>query len=110
MLQGSVVALVAVLMTGDASSLAALVPVMLLELGYSRELEREADEFAYGFLRESGITPDRFAVILGRLEREHGGWRVQEEAASDGGGWVYYLSTHPSTAQRIVRFSGEHGD
>lgn len=87
--QASTLSLMAALVLGDVSSVAsaaASVPILLTELGYSREFEREADRHAIDTLHAAGIPPHRLADILGRL------------APEDSGG---YWSTHPPTPDRL---------
>ncbi|MDX5445868.1 MAG: M48 family metallopeptidase [Zoogloeaceae bacterium] len=88
--QTSALSLFALLVFGDVSSvpaLAASIPVILTEMGYSRDFEREADLFAIRALHDSGIPPQRLGDILSRLDPEHSG--------------SSYLSTHPPTPERI---------
>lgn len=88
--QASALSLFALLVFGDVSSvpaLAASIPVILTEMGYSRDFEREADLYAIRALRDSGIAPQRLGDILSRLDPEHSG--------------SSYLSTHPPTPERI---------
>jgi Zn-dependent protease with chaperone function len=97
-LQAAGLAALAAAIFGDATSIAGLVttvPVALLQNGYSRDLETEADDYAFARLRETGISPKAFADIMALLEKEHekrGGARSSD-----------YLSTHPATAKRIER-------
>ncbi|MDX5362574.1 MAG: M48 family metallopeptidase [Pseudazoarcus pumilus] len=88
--QASALSLLTLLVFGDVSSvpaLAASLPVVLTELGYSRDFEREADLYAVRVLRDNGIAPQRLGDILLRLDPERSG--------------SSYLSTHPPTPERI---------
>ena len=92
--QASVVTLVT-LMTGDlstASSAITALPLLLTQLGYSRDMEREADAYAVLRMRETGLDTGAFVRILRKLAASHG-----EEQASTG-----FLSTHPVTDERIA--------
>ncbi|MBW8368308.1 MAG: M48 family metallopeptidase [Arenimonas sp.] len=94
-LQSSAVVVVAGFLFGDLSgtgSLSVSIPVLLLESGFSRKHEREADEFAFDLLRKRGRSPADFATAMSRLSRHHGEQDL---------GAVSYLSTHPASAQRI---------
>ena len=100
---GGLAALIGAL-AGDAvsmTSLAATLPTLLLQTGYSREFEEEADTYAFQRLKEIGVSPRVFAEILARLEDFHAGAKAQRPATheriSD------YLSTHPATSRRIER-------
>jgi Zn-dependent protease with chaperone function len=58
---------------GDASSLSVAVtgaPAFLLELEYSRELESEADAFAFALLERQGASPADFADALACITAE----------------------------------------
>ncbi len=76
----------------SVSSLAGGLPVLMVELQYSRRFEREADASAIETLREAGLDPLALARILERLAGAHGEGDVPLPA---------YLSSHPSTEERI---------
>jgi Zn-dependent protease with chaperone function len=99
-LEGSAVVLVAGFLFGDLSgtgSLSVSVPVLLLESGFSRDHEREADAFAFALLRRHGRSPADFATIMRRLSDYHGERDF---------GPVSYLSTHPPSRARIEAAAG----
>lgn len=122
-LQGSIVAIAATLVTGDAtatSDLLAAVPLMLTDLAWSRDFEREADAFALDYLNAQDIDPASFAGIMQRLECRR---RASTEGELDAqafdqcltdDAWIdeaaddldEYLFTHPPSAERIRRFRG----
>ncbi len=106
MLQALGVGTLAGLAWGDFSGVAAAAPAVIGLLRYSRDFEREADEYALRFLAENGL--DRrplhaFFESLGALERELGVDEIPE-----------FLSTHPNTAERLERarlgVAGEEAD
>lgn len=95
-LQDSTVVLVIAAITGDVASitsLAATIPVVLVEAKYSRDFEREADDYSLHYLRANDISPRHFADILLRMEQS-------APARSEVPG---YLSTHPATEERVQR-------
>jgi predicted Zn-dependent protease len=102
MLQAAGVATLISALGGNSSAvtgLAVAVPALLLESGYSREFEDEADSYALQRLKEIGVAPNEFAEILKRLlefENNNGG-KAQRKHSLD------YVSTHPVTAPRIER-------
>ena len=55
---------------GSVSDLAAGLPSLLLQKGYSRDMEREADAYALAWLNTACIPPRHFADILGRLDKD----------------------------------------
>jgi Zn-dependent protease with chaperone function len=94
LLRNSYALLVVSALTGDLStlsSLAASLPLVLLNSGYSREFEREADADALALLTAAGIDSRCFATVLEKLEK----------ARPATGRDYSYLSTHPPTAERI---------
>lgn len=89
---GSTLILVAV--SGDLtnfSDLVAGIPAILLQQGYSRDMEDEADMFALHALTKAHIAPHRFADILMRIEPH------SKMPAT-------LFSSHPDTAERIKPF------
>jgi Zn-dependent protease with chaperone function len=83
-----------VAVTGDIGSvtdLAAGLPSLLLQKGYSRDMEREADAYALAWLNTACIPPRRFADLLGRLDKGDSGR-------------TSLLSSHPGTRERIRPF------
>lgn len=94
-LESSGILLVTTLLIGDVSgsSLTVAMPTVLLETGFSRGHEREADDFAFALLRRKGLSPNAFADALSRLSKAHG---AEPDAIS-------YFSTHPATKERIAR-------
>ncbi|HSP00411.1 MAG TPA: M48 family metallopeptidase [Thioalkalivibrio sp.] len=106
-LQGSMLTLAAVVVLGDVSSLSSLMvglPVLLTELGYSRGFEREADAFAVQTMSRHGIKREHFGEILTRMETAGRCPEENQDCPSSGEGrWEGYLSTHPSTPERLRR-------
>lgn len=105
-IQSAMLTFLAVALTGDMSGTSELflgIPVLLTELAYSREFEREADRYAFALLQRQGKSPTLFADIMGRLEQSH---RCQDDDTDcDASGqprsdWANYLSSHPPTAER----------
>ncbi len=98
-LQNSGIAVLMTALAGDAvgvTFLAVALPSMLVQSGYSRQFEAEADDYAFAHLKRHGVSPQAFANVMRRLEKETGG-------AKDDGPVMRYLGTHPSSAERIRR-------
>jgi Zn-dependent protease with chaperone function len=93
-LQSSMVGLLVTWYVGDVSSLAAGAPAALIEANYSRGFEREADAYAAGLLIDAGIPLHFFGDMLERIEAQH---PAGNRAGRD------YISSHPSTAERVRR-------
>jgi Zn-dependent protease with chaperone function len=111
LVQNSLFAFVVLAITGDVHGTSHMflgLPVLLTELSYSRDFEREADDFALSYLMRQGISPVHFANLMRRIEKK----RAAETAPSNNGGhgptpksgWQDFLSTHPSMKERLRRF------
>ncbi len=102
LVQGSLLGFALLAVTGDVSGSSEIflgLPVMLTELAYSREFERQADDHALSFLRTNGISPDHFARLMRRIQE-----RKTSKAKGRPPGWTSYLSTHPALEERLRRF------
>lgn len=96
LLQGSFVAMVMTAWFGDVSSLMGALPTALLQARYSREFERQADDYAARSMRAGGLSPARLADLLERLA-------AQRDKAGGHSIAAGYLSSHPPTVERIRR-------
>ncbi|MEE8574366.1 MAG: M48 family metalloprotease [Thermodesulfobacteriota bacterium] len=74
--------------------LSATLPTLLIESKFSKEFEVEADDYSYNYLKKTGIPTIHFANIMERMSKARGGEQTK----------LNYLSSHPSTADRIERF------
>jgi len=93
LLEKSSSALLMFALFGDVStvsSLAASMPLVLTQSKYSRQLEAEADDYSYAWLKAHGIASHYFGDILKRLQSAHGG----DSSLS-------YFSSHPQTEDRL---------
>jgi predicted Zn-dependent protease len=101
-LRSSGLAVLLTALAGDAvgvTFLAVALPTMLLQSGYSRQFEAEADDYAFAHMKRHGVSPQAFADVMRRLEKETGG-------TLDDDAMMRYLGTHPATAERIRRAEG----
>jgi predicted Zn-dependent protease len=89
-IQSSAVAATTALVFGDISSIMTTLPTLALDLKYSRDAEREADDYAIAMLRHNGIALDHLADAFARLDKYAGSQSP-------------YLSSHPAIADRIAR-------
>lgn len=106
-LQSSAVGLVMTWYMGDVSSLLATVPAMMVQASYSRDMEREADEYAARTLSLNGLSPCLLPDILQKLEAAHA--KRQADARKDKGGSVMdYLASHPATQERSALLCPAH--
>ena len=130
-LQNSTWLVMLTLLTGDVSGMSQTVfaiPVLLGQLAFSRELEREADDYAIAELKQSGRSPELLAAMLERMSAgaQRNGDEDCEPAAEEaeqkketaeaaeaeegakaeaeaGARLLDYLSTHPATSERLAR-------
>lgn len=113
---------------GDATSIGttlAALPVMLADLQYSRNFENEADDYALALLPKRDISPCAFATVMSGIEAEMkksdkdenedkpskvaakkaDGRDKQESHESEESSIPSWLSTHPDTKERTLRFA-----
>lgn len=87
---------------GDFSSVAASAPVLVLQMEFSREMESEADTYAWDLLQVKAIPPQRLLELFAAMEKNQ-----QRKIGSQVPQWMRnsadYLSTHPAYAQRIAQ-------
>lgn len=95
-LQNSGAYVIIIALTGDvasAGSMLTAMPTLLVESGYSRDMEFEADAHALGLMKKYKIEGRYFADILERLTKDE----PYEKMTA-------YLGSHPLTKERIVKF------
>ena len=80
---------------GSASSVIIAVPTTLVYSAYSREFEREADDYAFAALKRRGKSTLAFAAVMRKLDAA-----VEKINDGDEDSWSY-LSSHPDTDERI---------
>ncbi|OGA25421.1 MAG: hypothetical protein A3I01_02585 [Betaproteobacteria bacterium RIFCSPLOWO2_02_FULL_65_24] len=96
-LQGAGLAALIAALAGDAVSLTGLamsLPTVLLQAGYSRGFEREADQYALERMSEIGVPARHFADIMALLSKQGPEAGLRGEALD-------YLSTHPAASERV---------
>lgn len=89
--QSSAIGAVVTVIFGDVSSIIVTVPTMMLDMKYSRDAEREADDYAIAMMKANGIPLSQLADGFAQMKAKAG-----EASPSP------YLSSHPSTAERIA--------
>ena len=93
LLRGLGGAALAGLLWGDYSSVASHTTILFGQLGYSRDDEEEADEFAIEALRRADISPAALARFFLKVQSEKGGRN----------GPPTWASTHPDADERAER-------
>lgn len=99
--RSSGIAVLTAVVLGDASTLGGILlaaPAAVLQLGFSRDFESEADGVALAWLSRPGNDPCDFARGLAKIE-------AYDRAATHTTPLPGWLSSHPGTAERIARFS-----
>lgn len=122
-IQSSAIGAAATALFGDVSSIVATVPTVMLDLKYSRDAEREADDYAIAMLKKNGIPLSNLALLFEKLlekeERDHNDEKDDKSAKANpdaqvtkgnkdaadvqGDDATVYLSSHPSSRERIER-------
>jgi len=101
-IQDSLLGFALLAITGDVSGSSELflgLPVLLTELAYSRQFEREADRYAIDCLRSRGTSTIHFARLMRRIDQ-----KMEPKSKGSDGKWLNYLSTHPMTEERLRNF------
>jgi predicted Zn-dependent protease len=106
MIQSLSLAAIVSFFLGDISELGAYIlqqSQMLLQNGFTRSQEAEADEIGFDYLLAAGVDPEGMSRFFQRLEK-----KKSKAAAATGEGkslrrMSVFLSTHPLTAERIRR-------
>ncbi len=109
---------------GDVSSVLAAVPTFLLDQKYSRDFEREADQYAIDMMRANGLPLTPMAVLFEKMHADDHGADADSVDDQDAGHAMEegdgdkeplppsdeeqdkvadYFSSHPSDAERIAR-------
>lgn len=105
MVRAGLVGAVVGVVLGDASGFLAAIPATLLTQSYSRDAEREADEFAAFLLDRAGIAPAVMATFFERMQR--GAAPRPGDAGAPRGPAAELpiaISSHPDAEERIRFF------
>jgi Zn-dependent protease with chaperone function len=79
---------------GDPTAVTTLLLLQVGNLKFSRDLEAQADTGGLETLRKAGVAPDGMASFFKKL-------------AAEGGGGPSWISTHPSTGDRVATIEAE---
>ena len=108
-LHSSFLTIAIIMISGDLTAtgnIAVALPVFLLESHYSRDNESEADRYAFDRMMTAGIDPVHFATIMAKISKASDSDPDAGKADSDehtSTNLLEYLSTHPSTPERILQ-------
>lgn len=78
-----------------AAPLTAAAPALVVNAAYSRDFERQADDFAFKWMARHRISPAHLGDLLERLRDQQGG------------GSASFLSSHPDLAERVRAAHGK---
>ncbi len=103
MVRASLVSALVGVVLGDASGFLATVPATLATQSYSRDAEREADEFVARLLDQSGVSPSVMVAFFERIKQ------VEKPAGQDsdreeGSTLPIAISSHPDHGERMRFF------
>jgi Zn-dependent protease with chaperone function len=84
---------------GDVSTVMAAVPTLLLDQNYSRDFEREADQYAMDMMRANRIPLSPMADLFERMGTPPAAGRAASPQQANRAG---YFSSHPSDRERIA--------
>ncbi|MFT7776487.1 M48 family metallopeptidase [Roseateles sp.] len=96
-LRASAVGLATGVLIGDFSVALAGAPALLAQQSYSRDFERDADDYARTLLRGAGINPAVMVHFFERLEKDH-----SEDASNSA--FAAAFSSHPADEERKAFF------
>ncbi|RJG20982.1 M48 family metallopeptidase [Massilia cavernae] len=95
--RSSITAAASMALFGDFSAVVAGAPTLLLNMDYSRDMERSADDYAIRRLDETGLPPTALADLFDSLEAAAPGQSSTPRWLQTAGS---YLSSHPATRER----------
>lgn len=91
---------------GDFSTVVAGAPVLIMNMDYSRQMERASDEYAITLMKQAGLSTAPLADLFDSMQRVNPG-------ASQLPRWMRpkssYLSSHPANQERAARFRAGPG-
>lgn len=102
------IAVITSLILGDIGSGGSLVlgmPNVLLNSSYSRNMEWEADSYAFDQMQSRQISTQHFSNVMERMSNEY-----EENSDQTNFDFFDYFSTHPPTEDRITRFLDTEGE
>ncbi len=110
-LHSSFLTVAIIMISGDitaVNNLAVALPVFLLESHYSRENETEADKYAFERMMQANMDPVHFSTIMEKITSDSDSEVTEDVDAPDSedtnmDSVFKYLSTHPSTPERVLQ-------
>lgn len=92
---------------GDFSTVLASAPILMGQLAYSRDLEREADDAAIVFMHRNHIRPSVMSVFFQRIKDkgQHKGHAAPPAGDDTDKRIGIAFSSHPADAERLAHFT-----
>lgn len=90
LIQSSALAAIGAALFGDVSAVVAGLPALMADLKFSRDAEREADDYAIAMLQHNDIPLEHLVQVFSAMAK------LDQDPAP-------YLSSHPVSAERIER-------
>ena len=105
LVQATALGALSAVILGDFSAILAGVPVILVQAGYSRQAELEADAQAVRILRQVHISPAVMVTLFERLDQRRQKLGAQQHASGNQDSWLgIAFASHPTDAQRVQFF------
>ncbi len=110
LIQGSIVAFITVMVTGDVSTtstLLAALPTLFIEAQYSQAFETEADNYSLKYMLDNRVAPIHFVNIMQRLENSRPSppnKTGKKQGLDDDSEISDFFSSHPPTKKRLNIF------
>jgi Zn-dependent protease with chaperone function len=99
--QGAMIAAFLSVYLGDFSAIVTGAAATLAASRYSREAEREADDFSIAMMKANKLPPAALAQLLARMDNDY---RAKKKVGKENKReFTDYFSSHPGTAERIAR-------
>lgn len=116
LIQGGLLGVIGSVAFGDFSTVLASAPILMGQLAYSRDLEREADDAAIVVMQRNHIRPSVMAVFFQRLaqakqhETEAGARQAGRAGSAPEQAIGIAFSSHPADAERLAHFASADVD
>ncbi len=99
--QGAMIAAFLSVYLGDFSTIVTGAAATLAASRYSREAEREADDYSIAMMKANNLPPAALAQLLARMDNDY---RAKKKAGKENKReFSDYFSSHPGAAERIAR-------
>jgi Zn-dependent protease with chaperone function len=99
--QGAMIAAFLSVYLGDFSTIVTGAAATLAASRYSRDAEREADDYSIAMMKANKLPPAALSQLLARMDNDY---RAKKKVGKENNREIMdYFSSHPGTAERIAR-------